>query len=87
MKNWRDCLRFTPISKSDALFLMTDGVTNFALSEDMCRLKAGFIEPINTYLQAETNKQKALKALNNTLDTKLARKLNSDDKTFLWAGL
>jgi len=38
-------------------------------------------------LQAETNKQKALKALNNTLDTKLARKLNSDDKTFLWVGL
>ena len=87
MKNWRDCLRFTPISKSEAVFLMTDGITNFALSEDMCRLKAGFIEPINTYLQAETNKQKALKALHNTLDTKQARRLNSDDKTFLWAGL
>lgn len=87
MKNWKDCLRFTKIDKADALFLMTDGVTNFALSEDMCRLKKGFIEPINQYLQAETNKEKAMVALNNTLDTKQARKLNSDDKTFLWAGL
>ena len=87
MKNWRDCLRFTKIEKSDALFLMTDGVTNFALSEDMRELKKGFIEPINRYLKGESNKQRALKALKNTLDTKQARKLNSDDKTFLWAGL
>ncbi len=87
MKNWADCLRFTPIEKAEALFLMTDGVTNFALSDDMCELKNGFIEPINQYLKNEQNKTKALKALNNTLDTKQARKLNSDDKTFLWAGL
>jgi len=87
MKNWRDCLRFTPIEKANALFLMTDGVTNFALAEDMKRLKKGFIEPINSYLQTETNKRRAMQALNNTLNTKQARKLNSDDKTFLWAGL
>lgn len=87
MKNWRDCLRFTDIEKSNALVLMTDGVTNFALSDDMCSLKKGFLEPINVYLQQETNKQRALMALSNTLDTKQARKLNSDDKTFLWVGL
>lgn len=87
MKNWSECLRFTKISKSESLFLMTDGVTNFALSDDMCSLKKGFLEPINKYLKNEPNKQRALKALHNTLDTKQARKLNSDDKTFLWAGL
>jgi len=87
MRNWKECLRFTPIGKSEALFLMTDGVTNFALSDDMLRLKEGFIKPINKYLKAELNKNKAVLALNNTLDTKQARRLNSDDKTFLWAEL
>lgn len=87
MKNWHDYLRFTQIGKAEALLLMTDGVTNFALSEDMRHLKEGFIEPISRYLRNEPNKQRALKALNNTLDTRQARKLNADDKTFLWAGL
>lgn len=87
MKNWRDCLRFTKIDKAESLFLMTDGVTNFALSDDMNRLKKGFIEPINRYLLSEPSKTQAQRALNNTLDTKQARRLNSDDKTFLWAGL
>ena len=87
MNNWQANLRFTKIDKSEALFLMTDGVTNFALSEDLRHLKKGFIEPINQYLQKEANKLRAIRALNNTLDTKQARKLNSDDKTFLWVGL
>ena len=87
MNNWEQCLRFTWIDKAEALFLMTDGVTDFALADNMCRLKHGFIEPIYKYLKNEQNKTKALKALNNTLDTKQARKLNSDDKTFLWVGL
>lgn len=87
MNNWRSNLRFTKIDRAEALFLMTDGVTNFALSDDLRHLKKGFIEPINLYLQKESNKLRAVKALNNTLDTKQARKLNSDDKTFLWAGL
>lgn len=85
MNNWEKNLRFTDINKVDSLFLMTDGVTGFALSSDMSRLKCGFIEPINKYLKNEESKTKALKALNNTLDTLKARKLNSDDKTVLWA--
>lgn len=87
MPNWAECLRFTKIDKARALFLMTDGVTSFALTDDMRQLKGGFIEPIYQYLKNEPNKTRALKALNNTLDTGKARKLNSDDKTFLWAGL
>ena len=87
MNNWKDSLRFTRIPKSSSLFLMTDGVTGFAIDENNCELKESFLEPINKYLRDEPNKIKALKALNNTLDTKQARKLNSDDKTFLWVGL
>lgn len=87
MRNWKQCLRFTRIGKAEALFLMTDGVTDFALAKDVWKLKSGFIVPINRYLKGEENKLRAMHALNNTLDTKEARKLNSDDKTFLWAGL
>ena len=87
MNNWSESLRFTKIEKANALFLMTDGVTNFALTEDMSRLKNGFIEPIYQYLKNEPSKMRALVALNNTLNTGKARKLNSDDKTFLWAEL
>lgn len=87
MNNWVDSLRFTKIEKANALFLMTDGVTNFALTDDMCKLKNGFIEPIYQYLKNEPSKMRALKALHNTLDAGKARKLNSDDKTFLWAEL
>ncbi len=87
MNNWTESLRFTKIENANALFLMTDGVTNFALTEDMCKLKGGFIEPIYQYLKNEPSKTRALAALNNTLNTGKARKLNSDDKTFLWAEL
>jgi hypothetical protein len=87
MQNWRECLRFTPLKGAESLLLMTDGVTDFALSADMKCLKKGFVEPINTYLKAESNKGRALKALNNTLDTGPAKKLNLDDKTFVWVGL
>lgn len=87
MDNWAESLRFTKIEKANALFLMTDGVTNFALTDDMCKLKGGFIEPIYQYLKNEPSKTRALAALNNTLDTGKARKLNSDDKTFLWVEL
>ena len=38
MHNWQDSLRFTKIDKSDTIFLMTDGVTNFALSDDMYKI-------------------------------------------------
>lgn len=87
MKNWREFLRFTKFEKAEALCLMTDGLTDFALSEKSHRLKKGFIEPIHRYLSVEPSKARALKALKNTLNAQKACRLNSDDKTFLWAGL
>ncbi len=84
MPNWEDYLRFTPFNSSTCLLLMTDGLTSFALNKDSNCLQKGFIEPINNYLINEQNHQKALLALNNTLDSEQAKHLNSDDKTFIW---
>lgn len=87
MDDWKDSLRFTNFEKADSLMLMTDGVTNFAFKNDFEEIEHGFVYPINNFLHQEKNKNKALKALNNTLSTPKASKLNPDDKTFLWAKL
>lgn len=85
MDDWKDSLRFTPFEDADTLFLMSDGLTNFAFSPDYSQIEKGFIVPINEYLSQESSKAKAVRALNNTLNTPMAKKLNSDDKTLLWA--
>ena len=87
MDDWKDSLRFTPFEKAENLMLMTDGITGFALKNGSFEIESGFVEPINHYLNAEKNKAKALRALNNTLRNPSANRLNSDDKTFLWVGL
>lgn len=84
MDDWKDCLRFTNFEKTKSLMLMTDGVTGFAFKNDFEDIETGFVNPINNFLHTENNKQKALRALNNTLSNPKAQKLNSDDKTFLW---
>lgn len=85
--DWQNNLRFTPFENADTVFLMSDGLTNFSFSSDYRRLEKGFIIPINNFLSEEKVKAKAERALINTLNTPRARKLNSDDKTLLWARL
>ncbi len=85
MDDWKDSLRFTPFEHADTIFLMSDGLTNFAFSADYSRIEKGFIAPINTFLRNEKSRPKALRALNNTLNLPMAKRLNSDDKTLLWA--
>lgn len=87
MDDWKDCLRFTAFNNAESLMLMTDGVTGFAFKNDFAEIEAGFIHPINRFLIEETNLSRALRALNNTLSTPRACRLNPDDKTFLWASL
>lgn len=87
MDDWKENLRFTSFEDADALFLMSDGVTNFAFSNDFNRIEKGFIQPIHDYLCNENSKAKALRALHNTLNTPAAKKLNNDDKTIFWAKL
>ncbi|MBR6409005.1 MAG: protein phosphatase 2C domain-containing protein [Alphaproteobacteria bacterium] len=87
MDDWKDSLRFTPFSQADSLFLMTDGVTGFALKKNARSLEKGFIGPINVFLKKETNVKKAQKALKNTLETPKAKSLSGDDKTMMWIDL
>ena len=85
--NWAANLRFTEFSGLDTIFLMSDGLTNFAFSKDFDRIENGFILPIHDFLLTEKPEKKAGRALANTLNNAQARKLNQDDKTLLWAKL
>ena len=87
MDDWKDSLRFTPFENATSLFLMTDGVTGFALKKNMRAYEKGFIAPINEFLQNENNIKYAERALKNTLDTPKAKNLSIDDKTLMWVGL
>jgi len=87
MDDWKDSLRFTPFEKADSMFLMTDGVTCFALKKNEKSLEKDFIWPINQFLSREKNTKKASRALKNTLETAQARRLSADDKTLMWVSL
>lgn len=85
-KDWRENLRFTKIKDVKSILLMTDGLTSFAFKSDFNEIEHKFIYPINDYLFNEKSLIKAKKALENTLNTPKAQKLNSDDKTLVWIG-
>lgn len=87
MNDWLRALRFTRFEDVDTLMLMSDGITCFALANDYTQVMEKFIVPIDDFLRKEKSKSKALKALENTLNNPQARKINSDDKTLLWAHL
>lgn len=87
MEDWKDSLRFTPFEKAQSLFLMTDGVTGFALKKGGRSLEDGFIEPIEAFLKNEKSVKRAAKALKNTLETPKACRLSGDDKTLMRIGL
>lgn len=87
MDDWKDSLRFTPFKEANSIFLMTDGVTGFALKKNQRSLEKGFLEPINLFLKSEGDAKKAARALKNTLETPKASSLNGDDKTLMWIGL
>lgn len=86
-ENWLENLRFTPFENVDAIFLMSDGLTNFSFSADFRNIEKQFILPIHNFLNEEKSTVKAKRALANTLNNDKARRLNSDDKTLLWARL
>ena len=86
-ENWKENLRFTSFENADAVFLMSDGLTNFSFSADFRNIEKNFLLPIHNFLNQEKSKIKARRALANTLNNSQARKLNSDDKTLLWARL
>lgn len=85
--NWKENLRFTSFQNAQAVFLMSDGLTNFSFSHDYKMIEKNFILPIHNFLRDEKSKIKAQRALANTLNNTQAQRLNSDDKTLLWARL
>lgn len=87
MDDWKDSLRFTSFENAHTIFLMSDGLTNFSFSKDYQTVEKSFLQPIADFLNKESNKTKALRALSNTLNTPQASKLNSDDKTLVWIRL
>lgn len=82
---WAENLRFTAVEDAETVFLMSDGLTGFSFSNSFQEIEKGFLVPINTYLKDEKVKAKAVRALANTLKMPRAQRLNSDDKTLLWA--
>ena len=87
MDDWKDSLRFTPFNDAESLFLMTDGVTCFALKNNGKTLEKDFIGPINRFLRQEKDTARATRALKNTLETPKACRLSADDKTLMWVSL
>ena len=87
MDDWKDSLRFTNFEQIDRIMLMTDGVTGFVFTNDFEKIHHSFFVPVVEFLENEERKTYAIKALKNTLNTNKAQKINSDDKTILWAKL
>ena len=87
MDDWKDSLRFTTFKDASSLFLMTDGVTKFALKKDERNIEKNFLTPIEKYLREEKNKRRAERALKNTLETPKASAICADDKTLMWIKL
>ncbi|QIG79759.1 PP2C family serine/threonine-protein phosphatase [Stakelama tenebrarum] len=85
--DWRTNLRFSLIDGGyDTIFVMTDGVTDLALSA-----RPGghepfmpFFRPIGRYLAGAT-REEGEEALSATLDSGAVRERTSDDKTLVWA--
>lgn len=61
--NWKENLRFTRFENFDTVFLMSDGLTNFAFSGDFQNLEKGFIWPIHEFLAAQKTQTRASRAL------------------------
>ena len=87
MNDWQENLRFMTFENAHTIMLMSDGLTNFSFSNDFTNIEKNFLMPIDLFLTKERLKSKAVRALTNTLNNSMAKKLNPDDKTFLWAKL
>lgn len=82
---WAENLRFTTFEEAHTIMLMSDGLTSFSFANGFQKIEKGFIAPIDSFLKNEKAKAKAVRALINTLNTPRAQRINSDDKTLVWA--
>lgn len=87
--DWRRRLRFSPIGPDfGTVFVMTDGVTDLALSNRGAqpRPHMPFFEPIARFLSG-TTREEGERALHATLDSPAMRERTGDDKTLIWASV
>jgi hypothetical protein len=83
MKNWTDHLRLTVVPFCPtAMFLMSDGVTPFALAKG--GISTGFLRPIWSFLSAKGTEEGVL-GVENLLTSDGASQISNDDKTLAWA--
>lgn len=81
-ETWEESLAFEPLPDgTESLFLMTDGVTPFAM--ELNTPKASFYEGVLAYLR-RNRAGKGAAAIQRLLDKEEARAKVSDDKTLLW---
>ncbi|MEP9360397.1 PP2C family serine/threonine-protein phosphatase [Sphingomonas sp. KR3-1] len=83
LSDWRERLRFTWVDGFDALLLMTDGVTPFALDRSHAAADSDFLAPLLTML-AGLPPDTGAKVLRNLLAREDVRAACDDDKTLLW---
>jgi hypothetical protein len=80
---WEESLAIEPLPAGvESLFLMTDGVTPFAM--ELNAAKASFYEGVLAYLR-RNGAAKGATAIQRLLDKDEARSKVADDKTLLWA--
>lgn len=80
---WEESLLIEPVSGAiESLFLMTDGVTPFAM--ELNTPKTAFCDGVLAYLR-RNDAAKGAAAIQRLLDKDDARAKVSDDKTLLWA--
>ena len=81
--DWQNHLRITAFGSAEALILMSDGVTSFAMLPYSVGVDDRFTAPVFRYLR-ETDPEQSGRALSGTLGCENARKVSDDDKTFLY---
>jgi hypothetical protein len=84
MDGFEQHLRITPFTRANLIFLMTDGVTPFALEGDEKTLRPRFLQPIDVHL-FDRRSPKGADALSQTLNGDDVRRSDRDDKTLVWA--
>lgn len=80
---WRDYLRFSPVRSTDAISLMTDGVTPFALSAGEIGPDSQFFDGVHDFLDSNSAEDGA-RSIFKLLDSPPSRKASFDDKTLVW---
>jgi len=83
-KNWEDHLRVTNFSSgSDAILLMSDGVSGMAMTKCCEKPAVSFVTPLLKFLKNNNQETNEI-AVTNTISKESVRAITGDDKTLVW---